>query len=660
MIDQPRQLWAPTEAFQQQSRLAHYRQWLHKNHQLDFEDYHSLWSWSVAEPAAFWASLWDYFEIIAHQPYSAVLSDDPMPDTKWFEGSTLNYAEHIFRNRTKEHPALMAQSESRPLHSLSWAELEEQVAAFAAFLKAQGVEKGDRVVGFLANTEESTIAFLAACSLGAVWSSCSPDFGASSVVDRFQQIEPKVLIAVDGYTYNGKPYDKTAVVREIVAALPTLKRVVLVPFLNEAVQAGSIPGGLRWDDALNTPHEGLQFEAVPFEHPIWVLYSSGTTGIPKAITHGHGGVLLEHLKYLAFHNDVHPGERFFWFSTTGWMMWNFVQGALLVGATPVLYDGSPASPDMNTMWAFAEKARINHFGTSAPFLVASMKKGIKPSAQFDLSALRSIGSTGAPLPPEAFDYVYAHIKEDLWLCSMSGGTDVCTAFVGGCPERPVYIGEIQCRALGCALYAYDDNGQPLQEEVGEMVITKPMPSMPIYFWKDANKARYRESYFELFPGIWRHGDWVKITARDSLVILGRSDATLNRHGVRIGTAEIYRAVNKVRAVKDSLIVNLELEGGRHYMPLFVLMNEGAPLTEEVKKELNTTLRQTYSPRHVPDEIIAISDIPYTISGKKLEAPVKKILLGYPIEKAANPDAMRNPESLDFFVAFAKQVSPKKS
>lgn len=554
----------------------------------------------------------------------------------------------------------MAQSESRPLHSLSWAELEEQVAAFAAFLKAQGVEKGDRVVGFLANTEESTIAFLAACSLGAVWSSCSPDFGASSVVDRFQQIEPKVLIAVDGYTYNGKPYDKTAVVREIVAALPTLKRVVLVPFLNEAVQAGSIPGGLRWDDALNTPHEGLQFEAVPFEHPIWVLYSSGTTGIPKAITHGHGGVLLEHLKYLAFHNDVHPGERFFWFSTTGWMMWNFVQGALLVGATPVLYDGSPASPDMNTMWAFAEKARINHFGTSAPFLVASMKKGIKPSAQFDLSALRSIGSTGAPLPPEAFDYVYAHIKEDLWLCSMSGGTDVCTAFVGGCPERPVYIGEIQCRALGCALYAYDDNGQPLQEEVGEMVITKPMPSMPIYFWKDANKARYRESYFELFPGIWRHGDWVKITARDSLVILGRSDATLNRHGVRIGTAEIYRAVNKVRAVKDSLIVNLELEGGRHYMPLFVLMNEGAPLTEEVKKELNTTLRQTYSPRHVPDEIIAISDIPYTISGKKLEAPVKKILLGYPIEKAANPDAMRNPESLDFFVAFAKQVSPKKS
>ena len=660
MIDQPRQLWAPTEAFRKQSRLAHYRQWLRDNHQLEFKGYHELWAWSVEAPAAFWASLWDYFEIIAHQPYEKVMSSDPMPDTRWFTGSTLNYAEHIFRNSTEAHPALMAQSESRPLHSLSWSELEEQVAAFAAFLKAEGVGIGDRVVGFLANTEEATIAFLAACSIGAVWSSCSPDFGTSSVTDRFQQIKPKILIAVDGYSYNGKPYDKTTVVKEIVDALPTLQRVVLVPFLDKEVKTAGVPKALSWEAVLQTPNDGLQFEAVPFEHPIWVLYSSGTTGIPKAITHSHGGVLLEHLKYLAFHNDVHPGERFFWFSTTGWMMWNFVQAAMLVGATPVLYDGSPAYPDMNVMWSFAEQAKINHFGTSAPFLVASMKRGIHPAAQFDLSPLRSIGSTGAPLPPEAFDYVYEHIKEDLWLCSMSGGTDVCTAFVGGCPERPVYMGEIQCRALGCALYAYDDNGQPLQDEVGEMVITKPMPSMPIYFWDDPEKARYQESYFELFPGIWRHGDWVKITARDSLVILGRSDATLNRHGVRIGTAEIYRAVNKVRSVKDSLIVNLELEGGRHYMPLFVLMKEGEPLTEAVIKELSQTLRQTYSPRHVPDEVIEVEDIPYTISGKKLEAPVKKILLGYPLEKAANPDAMRNPESLDFFVALGRKLAVNKS
>ncbi len=655
MIEQPRQLWAPSPGFIQQSRLQHYQHWLEENHSLTFSDYRSLWQWSVDQPAAFWASLWAYFGIIAHTPYEEVMTDDPMPDTAWFTGSTLNYAEHIFRNKQAEHPALVTQSETRPLAEVSWAQLEDRVAAFAAYLRAQGVGRGDRVVGFLANTEEATVAFLAACSIGAVWSSCSPDFGASSVADRFQQIEPKVLIAVDGYTYNGKPYDKTKVVQEICAALPTLERVVIVPFLAESPELSAIPKSVLWSDALRTPYQGLAFEAVPFDHPIWVLYSSGTTGIPKAITHGHGGVLLEHLKYLAFHNDVHPGERFFWFSTTGWMMWNFVQAALLVGATPVLYDGSPAYPDMNTMWAFAEKARINHFGTSAPFLVASMKRAVQPAKQFDLSPLRSIGSTGAPLPPEAFDYVYTEIKKDLWLCSMSGGTDVCTAFVGGCPARPVYMGEIQCRALGCALYAYDDHGQVLQGEVGEMVIAKPMPSMPIFFWNDTGKQRYRSSYFEMFPGQWRHGDWVKITERDSLVILGRSDATLNRHGVRIGTAEIYRAVNQVKAVKDSLVVNLELPGGRHYMPLFVLMNEGQELTESVKSALNKSLKETYSPRHVPDDILEVPDIPYTISGKKLEAPVKKILLGHAVDQAANPDAMRNPDALGFFVDFASQI-----
>lgn len=660
MIDQPKELWSPSKSFQGQSRLAHYRQWLTENHQLSFDSYKALWNWSVEEPEAFWASLWTYFDVIAHSPYTSVLSGQEMPDVKWFEGSTLNYAEHVFRNATTENPAVFAQSETRPLHSISWSALEDQVASFAAFLKKEGVESGDRVVGFLANTEEATIAFLAACSLGAVWSSCSPDFGASSVTDRFKQIEPKVLIAVDGYTYGGRSYNKTKVVKEIVEALPSLKRVVLVPFLSEETDASLVDKGILWKDALDTPHSGLSFEPVPFDHPIWVLYSSGTTGIPKAITHGHGGVLLEHLKYLSFHNDVHPGERFFWYSTTGWMMWNFVQAALLVGASPVLYDGSPGYPDMDVMWDFVAKARINHFGTSAPFLVASMKKGIKPGAQFDLSSLRSIGSTGSPLPPEAFDYVYEEIKKDLWLCSMSGGTDVCTAFVGGCPDRSVYMGEIQCRALGCALYAYDDHGAALEEEVGEMVITQPMPSMPIYFWNDPEQKRYRESYFEVYAGIWRHGDWVKITNRDSLIILGRSDATLNRHGIRIGTAEIYRAVNKVLAVKDSLIVNLELEGGRHYMPLFVLMNDGVELTEEVKKALQTTLRKTYSPRHVPDEILEVKDIPYTISGKKLEAPVKKILLGFPIEKAANPDAMRNPESLEFFIEFAKKKFPRKN
>ncbi|MCB0578561.1 MAG: acetoacetate--CoA ligase [Phaeodactylibacter sp.] len=655
MSDTPPILWQPSESFARHSRLKHYLNWLKEKKGLDFQGYPGAWAWSVEQPADFWESIWEYFQVISHSPYARPMSDDPMPDTRWFEGSTLNYAEHIFRSKNESHPAIVFQSERHALREVSWAELEQAVARMAAYLRSIGVEKGDRVVAFLPNIPEATVAFLAACSIGAIWSSCSPDFGVHSVVDRFQQIEPKVLFAVDGYQYNGKPYDKMGAVGELCDKLPTLGKTILLPYLDEQAGAGLLPNGILWAEAMKTEAAGLSFEAVPFAHPIWVLYSSGTTGIPKAITHSHGGVLLEHYKYLAFHNDVHPGERFFWFSTTGWMMWNFVQASLLVGATIVLYDGSPGYPDLNVLWAFTEQAGIHHFGTSAPYLVACMKQGLQPGKDYGLSRLRSIGSTGAPLPPEAFGYVYREIKEGVWLCSMSGGTDVCTAFVGGCPLEPVYLGEIQCRCLGCALYAFDDDGQPAVDEVGEMVITRPMPSMPIFFWNDEDKQRYLASYFELYPGVWRHGDWVKVTPRHSLVILGRSDATLNRQGIRIGTAEIYRAVNQVREVKDSLIVNLELSGGRHYMPLFVLMNEGEALTDEVKGRLRQILRSEYSPRHVPDEIIEVRDIPYTISGKKLEAPVKKILLGRPPEKAANPDSMRNPESLDFFVEFGKGI-----
>lgn len=650
-----RLLWRPDTDFINQSRMADFLAWVQREKDVRFETYQEAWEWSVEHVADFWEAIAKYFEVRFHAPYEKVVSDDPMPDTKWFGGSTLNYAEHIFRQETAEYPAILFQSERHELHEISWADLRQQVAALAAHLKSIGVGKGDRVVAFLPNIPEATIAFLAANSLGAIWSSCSPDFGLSSTVDRFRQIEPKVLIAVDGYQYGGKPYDKMDVVRDLQKALPTLEQVILVPYLDDARTADTIPHGILWENTLKQKDVSLTFEALPFDHPIWVLYSSGTTGIPKAITHSHGGVLLEHLKYLALHNDVHPGERFFWFSTTGWMMWNFVQAALLMQSTIVLYDGSPGYPGLHVLWELTEAAGIHHFGTSAPFLVASMKQKLMPGSSYNLSSLRSIGSTGAPLPPEAFDYVYEHIKHDVWLCSMSGGTDVCTAFVGGCPLEPLYEGEIQARALGCALYAYNDDGQPILNEVGEMVITKAMPSMPIYFWNDADKERYRDSYFELFPGVWRHGDWVEITDRGSLVIYGRSDATLNRQGIRIGTAEIYRSMNQITEVVDSLIVNLELDGGRHYMPLFVKMQEDQKLNDSLRKRIKLQLRRDYSPRHVPDEIIAVPDIPYTISGKKLEAPIKKILLGKDPGKAANADAMRNPESLQYYIDFAEKL-----
>ncbi len=649
-------LWQPSEIFKNNTNLKEYLNWLKQKKELNFKDYDALWQWSVEETKEFWQSIWEYFEVQSPTSYQYIHSDDAMPNTRWFKGSTLNYAEHIFRQKNEQFPAILFQSEHQELKSISWQELEQQVTAFAAWLKEKGIQKGDRVVAFLPNVPEATIAFLATCSLGAIWSSCSPDFGANSVIDRFQQIEPKVFITVDGYQYNGKSYDKTIVVETIIEALPTLEQVVFLPYLNDLAILSTTKSVTYWQASIQNQSAQLTFELVPFEHPIWVLYSSGTTGIPKAITHSQGGVLLEHLKYLAFHNDVHAGERFFWYTTTGWMMWNFVQAALLRGATIVLYDGSPSYPDLNVLWQMTQDAEIQHFGTSAPFLIANRKAECSPQDQFNLSALRSLSSTGAPLPPEAFEWTYSHIKSDLWLCSMSGGTDVCTAFVGGVPTQSVYLGEIQRRALGCAMYAFDEMGEPIINEVGEMVITKPMPSMPIYFWNDKDKIRYKSSYFEMYEGVWRHGDWLKITDRNTLIILGRSDATLNRHGIRIGTAEIYRSINKISAIKDSLIVNLELANGRHYMPLFVVMNEEALLNDSTKQQIKQQLRSDYSPRHVPDEIIEIEDIPYTISGKKLEAPVKKILLGIPVEKAANKGAMRNPDTLDFFFEFGKTIT----
>lgn len=653
----PKLLWEATNAVKEQSNIYSFQKYIEKEQNVTFKNYESLWQWSVQNIELFWEAIWKYYEVIHEGVYEKVLHSRKMPGAKWFEGTSLNYAEHIFRQSNETHPAIIAQTEKRPLTEISWKELKSQVASLAKWLKSQGLKKGDTVGAYMANIPEASIAFLACCSIGVIWSSCSPDFGVSSVLDRFKQIKPKILFAVDGYHYGGKTYKRTQEVKELSEALDSLENTVIVPLVH--ADTFDYPF-TKWNECINSIHAELCFEKVPFDHPIWVLYSSGTTGIPKAITHSHGGILLEHLKYVHLQNNVQAGERFFWYSTTGWMMWNFVQATWLAGATVVLYDGSPGWPDMNVLWHLSEKVNINHFGTSAPYLVACMKKGITPKKSFDLSSLQSIGSTGAPLPPEAFDYVYESIKEDVWLCSMSGGTDVCTAFVGSTPTKPVYEGEIQCRALGVSLYAFDEMGNAVTDEVGEMVITEPMPSMPIYFWGDKDNKRYLSSYFEEYKGVWRHGDWVKIFSSGSLVILGRSDATLNRQGVRIGTAEIYRSINKIAEIKDCLIVNLELSGGRHYMPLFVMMQDGVALDESIIKKIKTQLRSDYSPRHVPDEVVLVSDIPYTISGKKLEAPVKKILLGMDVQKAANKDAMRNPESLDFFIEFHSTIMRIKS
>jgi acetoacetyl-CoA synthetase len=654
-------MWAPSPERVERANLTRYLRWLRDRRGLSFGSYDELWRWSVDDLDGFWSSIWEFFEVGGPAP-SPALAERRMPGARWFPGATLNHAELSLR-RHDDHPALLFGNEAGELGTIGYAELGRRVAAVAAGLRRLGVEKGDRVVAYLPNVPETVVAMLATASLGAVWSSCAPEFGVSSVVDRFAQIEPKVLVAVDGYRYNGTWHDRGDALAQIRRRLPTVAATVLVSGPGrEARGAQGADGGrpvdgngtIAWERLLE---EGagaeLAFEPVAFDHPLWVLYSSGTTGLPKAIVHGHGGIALELLKSISLHLDLGPADRFFWFTTTGWMMWNFLVGGLLLGSTVVLYDGSPGHPDMGALWRFAERSATTYFGTSAAFVLASMKAGVEPAREVDLSALHSIGSTGSPLPPDGFDWLYRHVAPDVLVGSTSGGTDVCTSFVTSCPLLGVYPGEIQCRALGAKVESFDEHGRSVVGRVGELVITEPLPSMPLYFWSDPDGERYRDSYFSTWPGVWRHGDWLEITERGTCIISGRSDSTLNRGGVRMGTAEFYRVVEGLDEVVDSLVVDASDPGGEGRLLLFVVLRPGVELDDGLRDRIRAAVRADLSPRHVPDRIDAIAEVPRTLSGKKLEVPVKRVLAGVPLEQAVSEGALANPDAIRQVVALAR-------
>lgn len=655
-------LWEPTAAVQERCNLTRYADWLAAQRGLTFADYAALWRWSVTHLSDFWQSIWDYCGVVASQPaQSAALTVETLPGARWFEGARLNYAENFFARPYQTETALLYKAEDRPLCAMSRAELAAQVAALSAALRALGVQPGDRVVAYLPNIPQTVVALLATAAVGAIWSTCSPDFGSQSVLDRFQQIEPTVLLAADGYRYGGKAFDRRETIAALQAGLPTLRHTILVRNLDGAASAavGPAPDGLDWD-ALLRAHAGapLQFTQVPFDHPLWVLYSSGTTGRPKPIVHGHGGILLEHLKMSALHLDLHPGDRFFWFTGTGWMMWNFLVGGLLADAAIVLYDGSPAYPDLYALWELAAAVGVTYFGASAAYVAACQKAGVRPNQRYDLRQIAVFGSTGSPLSVDGFAWVYENVNPTLALESVSGGTDVCTAFVGGCRRLPIYAGEIQGPCLGADVQAWNEAGEPVVNEVGELVIARPMPSMPLYFWNDPDGAQYRAGYFEHFPGFWRHGDWIQITPRGGCIIFGRSDATINRHGVRMGTAELYRVVEALPEILDSLAIDLQYLGREPRLLLFVVLRPGHTLDDALRQRIRDALRRDVSPRHIPDDIFAIAEIPYTLSGKKMEVPVRRILLGQPVGQVAAPGAMRNPAAIDYFAALAGQLTDR--
>jgi acetoacetyl-CoA synthetase len=648
-------LWTPSQARRDRSQVKRYMQWLKEHRGLHLENYEALWRWSVTDLDGFWHSIWDYFGIQASTPFSKVLGRRNMPGAEWFPGARLNYAGYILARERPEATAIISVREGGTPQRMSWATLGDQVRILATQLRQMGVRPGDRVAAILPNAPQAAIATLATTSIGAIWSCCGPDFGTKGVLERFRQLAPKVLLYVDAYQYGGKHYDRTTELGEILKGLDTVEHAIRVP--NGTAPARTLPAGVRcWDELMDQPRVAaadFACEQVAFDHPLWILFSSGTTGLPKPIVHGHGGILLEHLKHLHFNYEATPGQPLFFFTTTSWMIWNFLLSSLAADVIPVLYDGNPAYPKADALWKVIEESGATLFGTSPSYIDLQRKAGIVPKQRFDLSRLESVTLAGSPVSAECMQWLYENVNADLWVASGSGGTDCCTGFVAGVSMLPVYAGEIQARALGCAIFAFDEQGHEIVDAVGELVITVPMPSMPVKFWDDPDDLRYRESYFNVYPGIWRHGDFVRFNQRGGVYVLGRSDSTLNRHGIRIGTAEIYRSLALLEEIDDALIVNLDLPGGKFFMPLFVKLRGERVLDEPLVQRIAKQLRRDYSPRHVPDKIYQVLDIPYTLTGKKLEVPVRRILMGVDPDKAANRAALRNPASLDYFIDYAK-------